>query len=234
MSRDFRAVLAELAPAPAAPVDAAAIVAIGAGLLFGSREPLPWMVTPSLALLTANFLHGSWWHLIANMLFLRVFGDNVEDAMGHGRFLAFYLLCGAGSMLIHGLSQGDSLIPVVGASGAISGVMGAYLLLHPRSFIITLIGWLVIPLPAFLLLIVWMGFQIFSALGDGAGSNVAWWAHIGGFLVGMALTPLFKRGTAPYGGIHGIKKGLRFKQPGERKAPPRDEGDDGSAGPWGN
>jgi len=90
--------------------------------------------------------------------------------------------------------------------------------------ILTLIGWLILPLPAFLLLIVWMGFQVFSALGEsGAGAAVAWWAHIGGFLLGMALTPFFKRGTAPYGGITGIKKGIRLRRPKddteERKGP---------------
>jgi membrane associated rhomboid family serine protease len=104
--------------------------------------------------------------------------------------------------------------------------MGAYLLLHPRSSILTLIGWLILPVPAFILLVVWMGFQVFSALGDGgAGASVAWWAHIGGFLLGMALTPFFKRDTAPYGGITGIKKGIRMKRP------PRGS-DDPPKGPW--
>ena len=194
-------------------------------LVFGEAEPAPWMVAPSLSLLTANFLHGSWWHLIGNMLFLRVFGDNIEDAMGHGRFFAFYLICGIGAILAHAIAQPDSTMPVVGASGAVSGVMGAYLLLHPRSSILTLIGWLILPLPAFLLLIVWMGFQVFSALGEsGAGAAVAWWAHIGGFLLGMALTPFFKRGTAPYGGITSIKKGIRLRRP-------KDDTED-RKGPW--
>ena len=195
-------------------------------LVFGNAEPAPWMVAPYLSLLTANFLHGSWWHLIGNMLFLRVFGDNVEDAMGHGRFFAFYLICGIGAILAHTIAQPGSTMPVVGASGAVSGIMGAYLLLHPRSSILTLIGWLILPVPAFILLVIWMGFQVFSALGDGgAGASVAWWAHIGGFLLGMALTPFFKRDTAPYGGITGIKKGIRMKRPPKGS-------DDPPKGPW--
>ncbi len=194
-------------------------------LVFGKLQAEPWMVNPWLSLLTASFLHGSWWHLIANMLFLRVFGDNVEDAMGHGRFLAFYLICGVGAILGHTIAQPDSMVPVVGASGAISGVMGAYLLLHPRSSILTLIGWIPIPLPAWLLLIVWIGFQMLSAAAAaGSAGGVAWWAHIGGFFLGMALTPFFKRGTAPYGGIHGIKKGIRLRR--------RDEDDEERRGPW--
>ena len=201
------------------------VLAYGAipALVFGEARPAPWMITPTLTLITANFLHGGWWHLISNMLFLRVFADNVEDAMGHGRFLGFYLLCGVGSILAHAIAQPDSTVPVVGASGALAGVMGAYLLLHPRSSILTLIGWIVLPLPAFLLLIVWIGLQVVNVWGDGgAGSPVAWWAHIGGFFLGMALTPLFKRGTAPYGGVHGIKRGIRLRKPK----------DDDRPGPW--
>ncbi len=203
-------------------------------VLLGDRQPAAWMLTPWLTVLTSMFLHGSWWHLIGNMLFLRVFGDNTEDAMGHGRFLIFYLLCGVGATLAHAVAQPGSLQPMVGASGAISGVLGAYLLLHPRATIMALVGWLVIPVPAYLMLGIWALFQLFSALGSGgATSGVAWWAHVGGFLLGMALTPLFKRATAPYGGIYGLKHGVRLRRrkPQETHDPGNDEPE--SPGPWG-
>ncbi|MCF8482049.1 MAG: rhomboid family intramembrane serine protease [Rhodospirillum sp.] len=150
--------------------------------------PPPSLVT----LLTSAFLHGGWLHVLGNMLVLWVFGNNVEDAMGHGRFLVFYLLCGAAAAFFHGLSATQSVVPMVGASGAISGVMGAYILLYPRARILCWAWILVLRLPAMVFLGIWFGLQVVSALGDGNGS-VAWWAHVGGFLVGMALLIPFKR-----------------------------------------
>ena len=143
-----------------------------------------------LSVITSQFLHGGWWHLIYNMLFLWIFGNNIEDAMGHWRFFVFYLLCGIGAALINAGMEPDSRIPTIGASGAISGVLGAYLLLYPRAKVLVLAFYMLLPLPAFLVLGVWIVMQV-ANLG-GSQSNVAWWAHIGGFGVGMVLILLFK------------------------------------------
>ena len=143
-----------------------------------------------LSVITSQFLHGGWWHLIYNMLFLWIFGNNIEDAMGHWRFLVFYLLCGIGAALINAGMEPDSVIPTIGASGAISGVLGAYLLLYPRAKVMVLVFYMLLPLPAYLVLGVWIVMQV-ANLGGGQ-SNVAWWAHIGGFAVGMVLILLFK------------------------------------------
>ncbi len=155
--------------------------------LSGALERLPGPAT----LLTYQFFHGSWDHLLGNLLFLWIFGDNVEDAMGHLRFLLFYLLCGVLAGLAHYLMGPESLVPLIGASGAISGVLGAYLLLHPFARIVVLLVVLPLRLPAWALLLVWFGFQ-FVALGKGDQDGVAWVAHIGGFLCGAALLPAFK------------------------------------------
>ncbi|MBW1989111.1 MAG: rhomboid family intramembrane serine protease [Deltaproteobacteria bacterium] len=142
------------------------------------------------------FLHGGFLHLLFNMWTLYIFGDNVEDRLGHVRYLAFYLVCGWASAFAHLVFNWDSTVPTVGASGAIAGVMGAYFLLYPGSRILTLIPVLFIPwfveIPAFVFLGIWFLLQLLSAAGGGAG-NVAWWAHVGGFVVGMALLRLFLR-----------------------------------------
>lgn len=142
--------------------------------------------------LTSMFLHGGFMHLAGNMLFLWIFGDNVEDTLGHGWFLLFYVVSGLGADAFHVLSDADSLIPTVGASGAISGVMGAYLLLFPKAkvdfivFIVVLVK--MITMPAFVVLIGWMGIQLFSGISaSAAGTGVAYWAHVGGFIVGLLL-----------------------------------------------
>ncbi len=148
-----------------------------------------------LALLSFMFLHGGFLHLAFNMLFLYIFGDNVEDRLGPFRYTAFYLLCG----LISGLSQlvfnPYSTGPTIGASGAVAGVMGAYILLHPRARILTLIPIVFIPwmveIPAFFFIGFWFLIQILNASGgSAAASNIAWWAHIGGFICGMILLRL--------------------------------------------
>ncbi len=150
-------------------------------------------------LLTYQFLHGGFWHLLGNMLFLWVFGDNVEDSMGHLRFLAFYLLCGALAVGVHLIGVGDVRQPLIGASGAVSGVIAAYLMLFPKGKVLILaFNWLPIRLPVWLVLGFWIGMQVFSfASGGSDGGGVAWLAHIGGLGAGAALLPFFKRKDVP-------------------------------------
>jgi len=152
-------------------------------------------------LLTSLFLHGGWVHLVGNMWALYLFGDNVEDRMGPVRYLLFYLLCGIAAGLTHYATNRLSTVPVVGASGAIAGVFGAYFLLFPLARVITLIPLLFIPLfveiPAVVYFAFWFVSQLFSGVlslsaGDHYG-GVAWWAHVGGFVTGMALLPLFQK-----------------------------------------
>jgi membrane associated rhomboid family serine protease len=157
------------------------------------------MVPSALTLITSVFLHGGFWHLIGNMLFLWVFGDNVEDAMGHRRFIAFYLLCGVLASLVHLMSDPGSQIPTVGASGAISGVLGAYFVLHPKAKIWVLVFSVVpLKLPTYAVIGGWAALQLFNAVNVHSGtSGVAWWAHIGGFAAGAALIRFFKYEHVP-------------------------------------
>lgn len=178
-----------------------AIYALGvipASLLQGkSLPPDLYLIPAKLTLLTSMFLHGGWMHLIGNMLYLWIFGNNVEDAMGHTRFIIFYVICGFAAALAQALPDPASVTPMIGASGAISGVLGAYLLLHPRARVLV-----VIPigifihttrLPAVAVLGFWFVLQLInSLLTDGGGGGVAWGAHIGGFVAGVALIPFFK------------------------------------------
>ena len=154
-----------------------------------------------LTILTAMFMHGGWAHLGGNMLFLWIFGDNVEDAMGHAKFLVFYLLCGVAATLAHvfasSIAGGANLyIPSLGASGAIAGVLGAYLVLYPRKSVYVLLGWFgLIPVPAILVIGAWIALQVFSGLGDQSqqsGDGVAYWAHVGGAVAGLLLVWLFR------------------------------------------
>jgi membrane associated rhomboid family serine protease len=158
-------------------------------------------VPAALSLVTSMFLHGGFMHLAGNMLYLWIFGNNIEDAMGRGRFLVFYLLCGIAAVLAQALPDTHSSVPMIGASGAISGVLGAYLLLYPRARVLV-----VVPLGFFLhtmrlsagiVLVIWFAMQIFSSLAAGSGPGVAWFAHIGGFVAGLVLVPLFKRRDVP-------------------------------------
>ncbi|HSC26577.1 MAG TPA: rhomboid family intramembrane serine protease [Vicinamibacterales bacterium] len=148
---------------------------------------------------TSMFLHGSWMHLLGNMWFLWLFGNNIEDSMTRPRFLIFYLLCGVAAALLQVFFEPDSRIPMVGASGAISGVMGAYLVLYPNVRVYTMVplGFFLtsIALPAWVMLIYWAFLQVvggFSRIG-GEGGGVAFWAHIGGFAAGVILVKLFER-----------------------------------------
>jgi membrane associated rhomboid family serine protease len=148
-----------------------------------------------LPFITSMFLHGGLLHLIGNMWSLFIFGDNVEDRMGHARYLLFYLACGLAAGLAHLFTNFDSRIPTIGASGAISGVMGAYLLLYPRARILTVIPIFFflqfVEIPAFVFLGLWFLMQILSAgATSGQAGGVAWWAHIGGFLAGMVFLKL--------------------------------------------
>ena len=148
-------------------------------------------------LFTSMFLHGSLMHLGGNMLYLWIFGNNIEDVLGHGRFLAFYLICGLAAAMAQALPDMGSTVPMIGASGAISGVLGAYLLLFPKAKVqvIIPIGFFIMrTIPAGWLLGIWIAFQVISGLSQGiAGGGVAWWAHVGGFVAGMALVHLFRQ-----------------------------------------
>jgi membrane associated rhomboid family serine protease len=150
-------------------------------------------------LITSMFLHGGWMHLIGNMLFLWIFGDNLEDELGHLKFLMFYLATGLVAALCHIIVEPRSVIPTVGASGAIAGVMGGYLLLFPKArvdiLLILVIFFRVFPVPAWLMLGVWFGLQLFSGLSASSEvGGVAYWAHIGGFVAGLVLIlPLWLR-----------------------------------------
>jgi membrane associated rhomboid family serine protease len=154
-------------------------------------------------LITSMFLHGSWMHVIGNMWYLWIFGDNVEDRLGHGRFIVFYLLCGIAAAIGQIVMDPTSTLPTIGASGAIAGVMGAYFVLYPQSRVLTLIPWIifweVIELPAYILLGFWFVLQLFSAgaiavtaSSHGSG-GVAFAAHVAGFLTGMAGVFVFKK-----------------------------------------
>jgi len=150
---------------------------------------------------TSMFLHGGWLHIIGNMLYLWIFGDNVEDRMGHWKFLLFYLLCGVASAYAHLYTNPVSGVPTIGASGAVSGVMGAYLVLYPRARIMTLVFIFLfitfVHVPAVVFLVFWILLQFLSgtltSLVGQTGGGIAWWAHIGGFVCGMALVWLFRK-----------------------------------------
>ena len=168
-------------------------------VLFGTEalpEGLPF-VPPALTLATSIFLHGSVIHLAGNMLFLWVFGDNVEDAMGHGRFIVFFILCGTFAGLAHALSDPESGRPLIGASGAVSGVVAAYLLLYPRVRVWGLfLKGIPLRLPAFWAIGFWFLLQLGAAL-IGADDGIGWFAHLGGFLAGGILIPIMRRRYDP-------------------------------------
>jgi membrane associated rhomboid family serine protease len=157
---------------------------------FTTISSLP-RVSPPLTLLTSIFMHGSVLHLLGNMLYLWIFGNNVEDHLGSFRFLLFYLLCGLGASLTHILLNPNSQVPMIGASGAIAGVLGAYMILYPQARVMTVVFLFffirIIPIPAVIILGLWFLLQLLSA---GGGGGVAWFAHIGGFLIGIVLIKL--------------------------------------------
>ena len=169
----------------------------GTGVPMGQN--LACVVDPGRApehIFTSMFLHGGWMHIIGNMWFLWLFGNNVEDSMGRGRFIVFYLICGVFAALGQVLADPSSAVPMVGASGAIGGVMGGYIVLYPRVRVYTLVPIFIIlttiALPAWVMLGYWMLLQVFGGL-SGQEGGVAFWAHIGGFLAGVVLIKLFAR-----------------------------------------
>ncbi len=175
-------------------------------VIFGSQVlPSELVAIPaSFSILTSMFLHGGFMHLIGNMLYLWIFGNNIEDAMGHGRFIGFYLLTGIVASMAHFLTDVTSEIPTIGASGAISGILGAYILLYPRAQVLVLIAlgffWRVMYVPAALVLGFYFVIQLFQgtfSLGQGGG-GVAWFAHIGGFMAGLLFVALFKQRTVRF------------------------------------
>lgn len=182
-------------------------LALGFGMipavLFGIRELSPAIPTvdPWLTVVTSMFLHGGLLHLAGNMVYLWVFGNNIEDAMGHVRFVLFYLLCGTVAALTQAYVEPDSSIPMIGASGAVSGVLGAYLVLHPHARVDVLFFYGLITtvrLPAMAVLGWWIVVQVVNVLISEPGQGgVAWYAHIGGFVAGMALIAFFRHSHIP-------------------------------------
>jgi membrane associated rhomboid family serine protease len=206
--------LRDVIPSRTVPVITVALIVVNAlvfllELSLGERAlerfVFTWGLVPAAfawpAVLTSMFLHGGWAHFLGNMLYLWIFGDNVEDRFGHGRYAAFYVLCGAAAALLQTGLNPDSRVPMIGASGAIAGVLGAYFVMFPRSRVLTLVPIVffvqLVELPAVLLLGFWFVLQLFSGLGsigqDANVGGVAFWAHAGGFVAGMAGAYVFRR-----------------------------------------
>ncbi len=167
-----------------------------------SREPLV-RLSPPLTLIVSMFMHGGFFHLIFNMLYLWIFGNNIEDFLGPIRFIIFYLISGLGASLTHILFNPNSQVPMIGASGAIAGVLGAYLILYPHARVLTLVFLFffirIIAIPAAFVLGLWFLVQVLSI---GAGGGVAWFAHIGGFLIGILLIKTMTKKRKPQVWVH--------------------------------
>jgi membrane associated rhomboid family serine protease len=162
------------------------------------------LLATAFPFISSIFLHGSWLHLLGNMLYLWIFGDNVEDRIGHLGYLLFYLLIGIISCIAHIISVPGSQVPIIGASGAIAGIMGAYFIAFPKARILTLVPVFFyitfVQVPAIIFLPIWFVIQLINGLSTAGMSAdpVAWWAHIGGFISGVVLMPIFARRTAKY------------------------------------
>ena len=177
----------------------------------GDAFIMQWAFVPSrflanpvgdfLTLFTSMFMHAGWVHLGGNMLYLWIFGDNVEDRFGHGKFIAFYLICGLAATFAQLAFSLGSNVPNLGASGAIAGVLGAYLMMFPRGRVKVLMGRGIIPMPALIVIGLWFVLQLFSGFGSIAGTSdtggVAYMAHVGGFIAGFVLTFLFGGNKTP-------------------------------------
>jgi membrane associated rhomboid family serine protease len=215
---DGRTVAATVCNLGLVPGELTGLAKVGLGIPMGEgmacvvdREPIN-VFTP----LTSMFLHGGWMHLLGNALFLWVFGNNVEDSMGRIRFIVFYVVCGLAAAAAQIAIDPASPIPMVGASGAISGVLGAYLVLYPRVRVNVLFIFFifirVIPLPAYVVLVFWIGYQLLSGLPQltpvrpDVSSGVAFWAHIGGFFAGLILVKLFENRS-----LVGERTGIRHR-----------------------
>jgi membrane associated rhomboid family serine protease len=168
-------------------------------VLFGNAQLEGQWIPAGATIITSMFLHGGWLHLIGNMLYLWIFGDNIEDRLGRGRFVVFYLACGAVAALGQGVADPRSEVPMIGASGAISGVLGAYLVLYPRAKVLVLLPLVIfvttVRVPALVVLGIWFAGQLLSSLvaAPGSGGGVAFAAHVGGFVAGVVLIRLFLR-----------------------------------------
>ena len=184
---------------PDVPVMVRELVPVGGEVAVVQHEAAAPSFTPWATLLTCIFLHGGWMHFLGNMWFLFIFGDNVEDRMGHLGYLLFYVFCGVSASIAHLVSSPESTIPTIGASGAIAGVMGAYFLLYPRAMVLSIVPLFVfvemVVLPAPIFLGIWFVIQFFqgaASITTTQSGGVAWWAHIGGFVVGYLVAALLR------------------------------------------
>jgi membrane associated rhomboid family serine protease len=193
------AFLWQLSLSPRGQQQAAYLFGLIPAVLFGNAELEGQWIPASATIVTSMFLHGGWLHLLGNMLYLWIFGDNVEDRVGHGRFVLFYLLCGAVAALGQGLADPQSEVPMIGASGAISGVLGAYLVLYPRAKILVLAPLFIfvttLHVPALVVLGIWFAGQLVSSMlaAPESGGGVAFAAHVGGFVAGIVAIRFFVR-----------------------------------------
>jgi membrane associated rhomboid family serine protease len=173
--------------------------------MFSHSPEMQNAIPVGVTLFTSMFLHGGIPHVAGNMLYLWIFGNNIEDSMGRIRFVFFYFLCGAIAAYSHALANATSIVPMIGASGAVSGILGAYLMLYPRARVLTLVLFglymRTVEIPAMFVLGFWFVLQFLSALiSAGTPAGIAWYAHVGGFVGGMILIGLFKRRNVPFGG----------------------------------
>jgi membrane associated rhomboid family serine protease len=188
----------------------AAMVEAGGRVHAVPQHPGPQPI--QLTLLSAMFMHGGWMHILGNMLYLWIFGDQIEDLLGHWKFIAFYLACGIAAALAQIATSPDSVIPTLGASGAIAGVLGAYLVKYPHNRVKVLLGRMIVPMPAVVVLGFWFLLQIIGQTGSPQGTGgVAYMAHIGGFVAGVLLILVMARGKATAGrtgGWQGRRRGV--------------------------
>jgi len=206
-------------------------------VLFGDAElPATLATIPAtVSLLTSMFMHGGWMHLIGNMLYLWIFGNNVEDSMGHGRFIVFYLLCGIAAALTQAVQDPASVVPMIGASGAIGGILGGYIVLFPHARILVLVPlgvvFFTMRIPALVVLGIWFALQFFLSTmsGTGAPGGVATWAHVGGFVAGLILIAPFRYKRFPLFGR--LRRAGAASRP--RASRPRPRGRSNLRGPWG-
>ena len=171
-------------------------------VFFGRADLAQHWIAPELSIVTSMFMHGGWLHLLGNMLYLWIFGDNVEDRVGHARYVVLYLVCGFAAALAQGLADMSSTVPMVGASGAISGVLGAYIVLYPRANVLVAVPLLIVfytlRVRAWVVLGMWFVGQLLSSLSAQQGAGVAFGAHVGGFVAGVLLIRLFVRDRRAY------------------------------------
>ncbi|MHA1600267.1 MAG: rhomboid family intramembrane serine protease [Alphaproteobacteria bacterium] len=201
-------------------------------VLFGDAELPPRLakIPTTLSLVTSMFLHGGWLHLIGNMLYLWIFGNNIEDSMGHRRFIVFYILCGIAAALTQAVQDPASVVPMIGASGAIGGILGGYIVLFPRARILVLVPlgilFFTLRIPAVVVLGIWFALQFFLSTmsSTGAPGGVATWAHVGGFVAGLILIAPFRDKQFPLFGGHRRTGKASGPRPARRR---------NMRGPWG-